>query len=104
MDQITKPKFEGIPVYMDGRVWTIPPLSVRQFRAHYETLLDTDVTTENWREKVLMKLPVILAAIQRNCPEVTEEQLLDILDLKTFNLVVQAIANASGLRQAKPGE
>ena len=99
-----KPKFEGVPVWMDGQEWTIPPLSVRQFRAHYTTLLDTDVTPENWQEKVESRLPILLAAVQRNYPDVTEEQLLDMLDLKTFNVAMQAIANASGLRAAKPGE
>lgn len=104
MDQATKPRFEGITVYMDGREWVIPPLSVRQFRTYYSTLLDTDVTPENWQQKVEAKLPIVLAAIQRNYPDITEEQLLDMLDLKTFTMVMAAIANASGLRAARPGE
>lgn len=100
----TKPKYEGVSIYMDGREWVIPTLSVRQFRQHYKLLLDTDVTVENWQDKVAERIPLILAAMSRNYPEVTEEQLLDMLDLRSFNAVLLAISNASGIRRAQPGE
>lgn len=99
-----KAKFDGISVYMAGKDWTIPPLSVRQFRTHYRTLLDTDITAENFVEKIGSRLPIVLLAIQRNYPDVTEEQLEDMLDVNTLPLVIGAIARSSGIRPAKPGE
>jgi hypothetical protein len=100
-----KPKYAGVPVYMDGREWIIPALSLRQFREHYETLRKTDdLAEENWKEILQTRLPIVLLAIQRNYPDMTEEQLLDMIDLNTFLTVVKAIASASGLRPAQPGE
>lgn len=99
-----RPKYDGVTVYMDGKEWVIPPLSVRQFREHYQTLLDTDITPENFQSKIADRLPIVLAAINRNYPDVTPEQLLDMLDLGTFKQVIGAIANSGGIRAAKPGE
>jgi hypothetical protein len=99
-----KPKFDGVPVYMDGRQWIVPALSVRQFREHLQTLSTPYAAGEDYAAFLQDRLPIALAAMQRNYPELTEEQLLDMLDLKTFLVVWRAIQNASGLRPAEPGE
>jgi hypothetical protein len=75
-----KPKYDGVTVYMDGKEWVVPALSVRQFRQHYQTLLDSDITPENYPVKMAERLSIVLAAMQRNYPEITEEQLLDMID------------------------
>lgn len=33
-----KPKYEGASVYMDGKEWIVPALSLRQFRDYHQTL------------------------------------------------------------------
>ena len=99
-----KPKYEGVPVYMDGREWIVPALSLRQFKQHYKMLLDTDLTPDNFPEKFPERFLIVLEAFQRNYPDLTEEKLLDMIDLRTFLTVMQAIAAASGMRPARPGE
>jgi hypothetical protein len=99
-----KPKYDGVGVYMDGKEWVIPALSVRQFRQHYQTLLDSDITPENYPMKMAERISIVLAAMQRNYPEITEEQLLDMIDLRSFLTIWLAIQSASGLRPATPGE
>jgi hypothetical protein len=99
-----KPKYDGVTVYMDGKEWVVPALSVRQFRQHYQTLLDSDITPENYPVKMAERLSIVLAAMQRNYPEITEEQLLDMIDLRSFLTIWLAIQSASGLRPATPGE
>jgi hypothetical protein len=89
---------------MDGREWIIPALSLRQFRQYYKMLLDTNVTAETFQEYLMERLPVVLGAIQRNYPELTEEQLLDMVDLRTFVSIVKAIGTVSGMHAATPGE
>ena len=102
---LDKPKYDGVAVYMDGREWIVPALSLRQFREHYVNLfLDPKVTPENYHEFLIARIPVILAALQRNYPDVTEEQLLDMIDLRTFIMLMGAIQDRSGLRPAPPGE
>ena len=99
-----KPKYEGVPVWMDGREWIIPPLSLGQFRKHHGTLTNLDATPQNWEELIATRTPIILGAIQRNYPDVTEEQLLEMIDLRTYREILEAIMHSSGMRAAQPGE
>jgi hypothetical protein len=97
-------QYDGTPVFMAGQTWIVPGLSVKQFRKHFEVLTDTDINQGNVLAKIETRLPVILDAFNRNYPDVTTEQLEDMLDVGTFNQVMLAISSGSGLRPAKPGE
>jgi hypothetical protein len=99
-----KPKYEGVPIWMDGKEWIIPPLSLGQFRKHHDTLTNVEATPQDWQELIASRLPIILGAVQRNYPELTEEQLLDMIDLRTYNAILGAIMHSSGMRPAQPGE
>jgi hypothetical protein len=101
---LDKPKYEGVPVYMDGKEWVIPALSVRQYREHQKLLQDGDVTQENLHDYIVARVPLIGAAMRRNYPELTDEQVMDMLDLRTVVRVIQAIGFQTGLRPAQPGE
>jgi hypothetical protein len=112
MDE-TRSQYDGTPVYMAGKTWTIPGLSVRQFKKYFPVLaksadIPKDAPIEDvsrmLNEALDERLPVILAAIQRNYPEVTEEQLLDMVDANNVPAIMKAISLGSGLRPAKPGE
>jgi len=90
---------------MDEREWIVPAFSLRQFRIHHPTLADTNITPETYSDFLERRVPVILAAMQRNYPDLTEEQLVDMIDLKSFVEIIRAIQNLSGLRPAaQPGE
>jgi hypothetical protein len=104
MENTEKPKYEGQPVFMNGQEWIVPPLSLKDFRKHFKTLTDTDITAENVLDKLCEKVPVLLAALQRNYPDLTAEQLEEMLDVVTFNKCVSAVTTGSGLRPVKPGE
>jgi hypothetical protein len=49
-------------------------------------------------------LPVLIAAMGRNYPDVTEEWLLDVLDVTTYFEVIRAVSGASGLKEKASGE
>jgi hypothetical protein len=85
-----RPRFDGQRIWMNGREWIVPALSMRQYIEHSELLKSTDVTVDNFHEFLTARVPVILAALQRNYPEVTEEQLEEMLDMRTFNLMLHA--------------
>lgn len=99
-------KFRGVAVFMAGQTFIIPALSVRQFRDNYEKLTNPigDVNENTITATFESFVPVIGLAIRRNYPDITDEQLWDMLDLATFKEVVAAIQNASGMREAVAGE
>jgi hypothetical protein len=94
-------KFKGVPVYMDGEIWIVPSLSVRQFRDNFDKLQKGfgSLTPENISEKVDETMPVILMALNRNYPDLTPDRLIDMLDMSTLPEVFQAIAAASGTKR-----
>lgn len=98
-------QFAGIPVFMAGRYWIVPPLSVGQFRKFGKQLINTgNVDAENFETKLDEVLPVVHIALQRNYPTLKIEELEEMLDLGTFSEVVTAIANASGVKRVVSGE
>jgi hypothetical protein len=99
-----KPKYEGVPVYLDGREYIVPSLSVRQFREHYAKLTAPQAAGETVAQFLEDRIPIICAALRRNYPGVTEDQLLDIIDLGSFDVITKAIQAASGMKRVKPGE
>jgi hypothetical protein len=105
--------YEGTDIFMNGKVWTVPGLSVRQFRKFYPILaksmqLPADASIEQQtqaiNESLDERLPAILSAFQRNYPDLTQDQLEDMLDAANVVPIVQAVSKGSGLRPAKPGE
>lgn len=103
---IVETKYRGVPVYFDGQERIVPPLSVRQFRDNLELITEPvgEVTPENAVERMGKFVPLIGKALRRNYPEMTDEYLLDALDLRTFVEALVAVQSASGLKAAKPGE
>jgi hypothetical protein len=96
-------KYLGVPVWMNGHNYYIPSLSTKDFRKFYDVL-----TAEADPKDVLGAFdkytPIIGAAIRRNYPEVTDDQLAEWLDLHTFRLAIQAVQDASGMKPASSGE
>lgn len=101
MSSETIVKFRGVTVYFDGQEWIVPPLSVRQFRDNLEllTMPVGEITPANAVERMNKFVPVIGLALRRNYPELTDERLLDALDLATFAEVVRAVQAASGMKR-----
>jgi hypothetical protein len=97
-------KYEGVPVYLNGRNYIIPSLSVKDLKLHYDTMTSSATEGIKLSEVVENFFPVILSAIRRNYPEVTLENLYDWIDLNSFPKVVGAIRAATGLETTTTGE
>jgi len=106
LDSPTEVKYRGIAVFFDGREWIVPPLSVRQFRDNIKLLTEPvgEVNPDNAVERMSRFVPVIGMALRRNYPDVTDDHLLDALDISTFGEVMRAVQAASGMKVARPGE
>jgi hypothetical protein len=121
--------YDGEPVYMAGKTWIVPGLSVRQLRKHLAVLVQApatprlvfppDATPEALQQlmeehaqqtvAVLQKnlderFPIVLEAMQRNYPDLKEDDLLEMVDVKSLPKILSIISKESGLRPAKPGE
>lgn len=116
-------KYRGVPVFIAGRELIVPSLSVRQFNEHMALLMDPGVSQDELlaaisagdqdkitelrhkiEERMNRLVPVVGLAIRRNYPEITDEELFDILDLDSFAEVLRAVQSASGMKRVKPGE
>jgi hypothetical protein len=100
---MTEPRFEGVKITLGGREFVVPPLnfkSLRKFLPHIQA-----VQTESDPEKMMDLYEEILqSALARNYPEITKEELDEVLDFSNIQEVFAAIMGASGLKFLKPGE
>lgn len=106
MEQV---KFKGAPLYLNGRDYLIPALSLRQTKESHELLskvIEIDPKDpEAVQELMDQYVPVIGQAFRRNYEEVTDENLFDWLDLSNFVEAVRIVQAASGYtRVATLGE
>lgn len=99
-------KYRGIAVVLGTREYIVPSLSVRQYREHRELLSKPiEAKTDSEVLDVFDRyLPLIGVALRRNYPELSDDDLLDLLDLGNFREVLAAISGASGLQAVKAGE
>jgi hypothetical protein len=101
-----QPKYRGIPVFLDGRELIVPALSVRQFRDNIGLLVEPigEVKPENVAERIGKFMPIIGMALRRNYPDLTDDTLLDMIDLDSFPEIIRAVQAASGMKAVRPGE
>ena len=96
-----EPNHEGVVVRIGGQDWIVPPLTFRQLRRlqpAFETLGQIGpVMSEGQIDAVLQ---IAEAALSRNYPEITRDEVEELLDLGNARTVLAAIAGASGLKPA----
>ena len=100
-----RPRFAGRVVTLGGVDYTVPPLNVGALKALSRQLAATAEITgmptlEQWDDV----LDVFLAAFQRNYPEMTREQLEELVDMGNFLTLSKMVFGASGLTQLGEGE
>jgi hypothetical protein len=96
---------DGVEVSMGGRKWTVPPLNLKQIKK-FEPILKGlgNLDAGNVLAQSDGMLDVIHAAVARNYPEVTHEELEEMLDLGNLLPVVQAVMGVSGLLRGEAKE
>lgn len=98
----TTVKFEGIDVKIGGTKYVVPPLSLKQVRT-LEAKINTaqEITGLPTEEQHNALVDVVHAAISRNYPDMTRDELEDSLDLANLRTVMLAVFSVSGFQ---PGE
>jgi hypothetical protein len=95
----------GVQVTMGGREWTVPPLTLGQLRWLMPKVRQlTDIDAQMGEGQILILIEVVMAAMQRNYPDMTANAVENLLDLGNAAEVLRAVLMGSGLRERKPGE
>jgi hypothetical protein len=92
----------GIDVILGGTKFLVPPLSLGSLELFQKRLAAFQGGIDP--ESVGTVIDVALAAINRNYPEMTREQLGAILDLSDMAEVMQAVMDVAGIRRKAAAE
>ncbi len=96
-------KIPGVSINLGGHDLIVAPLSLDQVQA-----LDSQIQELNsvdgmkLAEAVGKGLPVMLAAVQRNYPDMTEDSLRPLIDLGNFKELINIIIDSSGYKRVSP--
>jgi hypothetical protein len=92
-------KIPGVAMNLGGHNLIIAPLNVNQLQ-HFQEQFENPPKTKNIAEEFEASLPLIVAAMQRNYPDLTPEDARGLIDIGNFREVVEAITSSSGLKKA----
>lgn len=93
----------GTLVNLGGVEFAMPPLNldqVQRFEESIKTLGQKPTLKENMDDA----LPIVHAALTRNYPDLTLEDLRALIDIGNFQSACNALVKSSGFVSAKPGE
>jgi hypothetical protein len=94
-------------VQMGMEEYRIPPLgfaAIKDMQANLEILQGMKDAGAPNDDQMKVVAEVVHAAMRRNYPDMTSEQVLDMLDLGNFRKVFEAVLGMSGYRKAASGE
>lgn len=96
----------GIDFDFNGRVLTIPPLTLGALQALRKRLAALRASGLNDPESIGTILDAAHTAIKRNYPEITRDEVGELVDLRNMGDVLVAVMDASGAfrREAALGE
>ena len=87
----------GVAVAMGGQDWIVPPLTLGQLRRLMPKVRQlTEIGASMGEAQINVLIDIVAAALQRNYPETTPDQVENLLDLGNAS----AVLTGSGL---KPG-
>ena len=92
-------RFEGQTVNLGGQEYVVPSLSVKQARALWPKILELNkgITEENLPEKHGLSVEVIHAALTRNYPDLTRDELEDLVDMRNIRVLMALVSGQSGI-------
>lgn len=90
----------GVKMNIGGREFEVPPLNIRLLRVHQATLDELTnpekVKTLGVNGYALKAVTVVTAALQRNYPQLTAEEVEELLPVAEVPSVVRALFKVSG--------
>lgn len=102
-DTVEKQLITGIKINLGGRDLIIPPLNFRQIEEHSAALIKLARMKpgETIYQDLIQVVPVVHAALSRNYPRLSVDEVRDMLDMGNYRKVVDAVLGVSGLADNK---
>ena len=104
-------KVSGVAVEMNGVEYVVPPLTLRMLQDHAEdidVMQSMDAESALGVDRLAAVVRVAHAAMSRNYPDLTADDLHDLVDLANVSALVDAVLGVSGLTPTRevgsPGE
>lgn len=89
------PRIKGVEFeFPDGQKLIVPPLSLGAVVVLQERLQEYDGTS---LKSVSVVIDALTMALNRNYPEITKEQVAEMVDLSNMNAVMLAVMSVSGM-------
>lgn len=96
---------DGVKINLGGREFVMPPLTLKHLRLHGPIITGlqamTDVPDAEQCDGILT---LLTAALSRNYPDLTREDLEDLVDVVNLKPAFLAMVGQSGMTQVKAGE
>ncbi|KQY51188.1 hypothetical protein [Lysobacter sp. Root494] len=91
--------FKGIPLELGGETYVVPPLSLRALEGLAGALssFSDEVGFDRWQIDAV--IDATTAALKRNYPHITREQVADMIDLENVMAVTEAVMDVSGAKR-----
>lgn len=96
-------RIPGVLRNLGGVDFVVPPLNLDQVQ-EFEEKIKTLGQGDTLASKLDSSLPIVLAALQRNYPDITAADLRPLIDLGNFAELIDIIVSSSGFKRAAPGE
>lgn len=90
---------QGVEIELGDETFTVPPLTFRAVREHIDAIAGMTTGLPLSAEQIDRSVALILAAMRRNYPDMTEDMLEERLDMANIKIVLPAILGASGLKR-----
>lgn len=90
-------KFKGIPTTLGDKTFVVPPLSFRALQELQDRLASFNGGVDP--ESVALVVDATFMSLKRNYPDITREELLDVLDVGNMQEVMEAVMDVSGLHR-----
>jgi len=97
---------EGVTIRIAGRDWMVPALTFKQLRRLQPQIeLLATIGAAATPEQIAAVSEIVRAALSRNYPELTTDDVEEMLDLGNAARIIGAILRGSGLNsgEARPG-
>src|SRR5260370_6666171 len=89
----------GVAIAMGGQEWVVPPLTLGQLRRLMPKVRQlTEIGASMGEAQIGVLVEIVAAALQRNYPDVTTENVENLLDLGNAAVVLNAVLTGSGLK------
>lgn len=101
-DPTTQKPVAGVQVVIGAHEYTVPPISLYHVRMYADQLKSLDASKQMDVGSIDLIAQVALAALKRNYPELTLDELAQEIDFGNIMSVYQAVMGVSGFVSGAP--